>query len=87
MSVNTQKNVRVYAGPTGPTGNIQGVKIFPNFTGPTGTYKVCLQVNAAQEANGPTGWCKKVYPLASQGATGVTGVHPAIIILGYTGPA
>ena len=85
MTVNTQKLVRVLAGPTGPTGTIKGVKILAAFTGPTGTFAVWGQINAAQQALSPTGTFESVYPLA--GATGIKGEIKTVIILGYTGPA
>jgi hypothetical protein len=84
MTVNTQKLVRVLAGPTGPTGNVEGVHILPAFTGPTGLFPVWGQINAAQQASGPTGSFKEVYPLAG---TGPAGRIKTAIIPGYTGPA
>lgn len=79
MTVNTQKRVRVIAGPTGPTGTFQGVHILAAFTGPTGTYPQWAQ-------QGPTGQgiFETVYVV---GATGATGRHKTVIITGYTGPA
>ena len=85
MTVNTQKQVRVFAGPTGPTGTFEGVHILSAFTGPTGTFPVWGQINATQQAQSPTGTFKSVYPLA--GATGLTGEIKTVIIPGYTGPA
>lgn len=84
MTINTQKLVRVIAGPTGPTGRFQGVHILSAFTGPTGTFAQWGQINAAQQALGPTGTFETVYPI---GATGATGRHKTVIIPGYTGPA
>ena len=82
MTVNTQKLVRVLAGPTGPTGTIKGVRILAAFTGPTGTFPVWQQVNASQQT-GPTGTIESVY----NSGTGATGKFKTVIILGYTGPA
>lgn len=82
MSVNTQKQVRVLAGPTGPTGTMKGVHILASFTGPTGTFPVWGQVNAAQQAQSPTGTFKEIYS-----ATGPQGVRETVIIPGFTGPA
>lgn len=88
MTANLSKLVRVLAGPTGPTGNVQGVRIFANITGPTGHHKQHGQINKAQQDAGPTGLFKSVYALtAAQFATGPTGVHKTIIISGFTGPA
>lgn len=83
MTVNTQKLVRVLAGPTGP-GGLDGVRILSTFTGPTGTFAVWGQINAAQQALSPTGTFDTVY---SVGATGVPGEIKTVIIPGYTGPA
>jgi hypothetical protein len=83
MAINTQKLVRVLAGPTGPTGNVEGVHVLATFTGPTGTFAVWGQINAAQQA-GPTGLFKEVYPLTG---TGPAGRIKTVIIPGYTGPA
>lgn len=85
MAINTQKLVRVLAGPTGPTGTIQGVHILATFTGPTGTFPVWGQINGAQQAASPTGTFKSVYPLP--GPTGIKGEIKTVIIPGYTGPA
>jgi len=63
MAVNTQKNVRVLAGPTGPTGTVEGVHILSTFTGPTGTFAVWKQINAAQQAGSPPGSFKEVFSL------------------------
>lgn len=84
MAINTQKLVRVLAGPTGPTGTVEGVHILSTFTGPTGTLAVWGQVTAAQQAGGPTGTFKEVYPLAG---TGPAGIIKTVIIPGYVGPA
>jgi hypothetical protein len=81
---NTQKLVRVLAGPTGPTGTFEGVHILSAFTGPTGTFPVWGQINAAQQAAAPNGTFKSVYPLAG---TGPAGRIKTVIIPGYTGPA
>lgn len=82
MPVNTQKLVRVLAAPTGPTGTMKRVQIFTGFTGPTGTFPVWGQINAAQQAQSPTGTFEEVY----QG-TGATGTVKHVIIPGFTGPA
>lgn len=84
MTANTQKLVRVIAGPTGPTGTFEGVHILSAFTGPTGTFPVWGQINAAQQALSPTGAFKSVYPIAG---TGPAGRVKTVIIPGYTGPA
>jgi hypothetical protein len=84
MTANTQKLVRVLAGPTGPTGTVQGVHVLSNFTGPTGTFPVWGQVNAAQQAGSPTGTFKEIYALAG---TGPAGRVKTVIIPGFTGPA
>lgn len=85
MAINTQKLVRVLAGPTGPTGTMEGVHILSAFTGPTGTFAVWGQVSAAQQSSGgPTGTFKSVYPLAG---TGPAGRIKTVIIPGYVGPA
>lgn len=85
MSINTQKLVRVLAGPTGPTGNVRGVRILSAFTGPTGTFPVWGQINAAQQAGGPTGTFKEVYQVV--GPTGPAHDIKTVIIPGFTGPA
>ncbi len=84
MPINTQKLVRVLAGPTGPTGTFEGVHILSTFTGPTGTFPVWGQINAAQQALSPTGTFKSVYPIAG---TGPAGRIKTVIIPGFTGPA
>lgn len=84
MTINTQKLVRVLAGPTGPTGNVEGVHILSSFTGPTGTFPVWGQVTAVQQAGSPTGSFKEVYQLAG---TGPVGRIKTAIIPGFTGPA
>lgn len=79
-----QKQVRVIAGPTGPTGTFQGVRIFANVTGPTGLYPTWGQLA------GPTGAgiFETVYPVtAPQYAAAPTGTYKTVIIPGYTGPA
>jgi hypothetical protein len=62
-----QKQVRVIAGPTGPTGTFRGVQIFANVTGPTGLYPVWDQINPQQMGTGmagPTGGrYETVYPV------------------------
>lgn len=83
MTVNKQKLVRVLGGPTGPTGTVKGVNILATFTGPTGTYPVWGQINAAQQAQGPTGTFEEVY----NSGTGAIGKFKTVIIPGYTGPA
>lgn len=85
MTINTQKLVRVLAGPTGPTGTVRGVQILATFTGPTGTFPVWGQVTAAQQAGSPTGSFKEVYPVV--GATGPAHDIKTVIIPGYVGPA
>lgn len=82
MTVNTQKNVRVLASPTGPTGTMKGVHILATFTGPTGLFPQWKQINSSQL--GPTGTFETVYAV---GNTGATGRHLTVIIPGYTGPA
>lgn len=84
MAVNTQKEVWVLAGPTGPTGTVEGVHILATFTGPTGLFPQWAQINAAQQASGPSGTFKEIYPLAG---TGPAGRIKTVIIPGYTGPA
>ena len=84
MTVNTQKLVRVLAGPTGPTGTMKGVHILSAFTGPTGTFAVWGQINAAQQAAGPTGTFESVYNITG---TGPAGRIKTVIIPGFTGPA
>ena len=79
-----QKQVRVIAGPTGPTGTFQGVRILSTFTGPTGTFPVWEQLA------GPTGAgiFETVYPIgASAYAEAPNGIFKTVIIDGYTGPA
>jgi hypothetical protein len=85
MTVNTQKQVRVLAGPTGPTGTVEGVRILSTFTGPTGTFPVWGQINAAQQAQSPTGTFKSVYPRTPP--LSPTGTIKTVIIPGFTGPA
>ncbi len=84
MTVNTQKQVRVLAGPTGPTGTVEGVHILAAFTGPTGTFAQWKQINAAQQAGSPTGSFKEVYQRAG---TGPAGIIKTVVIPGFTGPA
>lgn len=85
------KSVRVLAGPTGPTGTFQGVRIFPNITGPTGQYPQWAQLNEQQAGTGPTGAngpFEHVYPIgATAYAQAPTGTFKTVIISGYTGPA
>lgn len=83
MTINTQKLVRVIAGPTGPTGTMKGVRILSTFTGPTGTYPVWGQINSTQL--GPTGTHETVYQVV--GATGPAHDIKTVIIPGFTGPA
>lgn len=92
MTINTQKQVRVIAGPTGPTGTFQGVRIFPNITGPTGLYPQWKQINPQQMATGTTGPTggryDSVYPISAVNyAAARTGTFKTVIINGYTGPA
>lgn len=82
MTVNTQKQVRVLAAPTGPTGTMKMVHILSAFTGPTGTFAVWGQINAAQQAGSPTGTFEQVYA-----GTGAPGTVKTVIIPGFTGPA
>lgn len=86
------KMVRVIAGPTGPTGTFEGVRIFPNITGPTGQYAQWAQINTQQMGtgmSGPTGGrYETVYPVgATAYAEAPTGTFKIVIINGYTGPA
>lgn len=83
MAVNTQKQVRVLVGPTGPTGTVKGVQILSTFTGPTGVFPQWGQMNASQQASGPTGTFEEVY----NSGTGATGKFKTVIIPGFTGPA
>jgi hypothetical protein len=85
MTVNTQKLVRVLAGPTGPTGTIKGVRIIANQTGPTGQNPLWGQVNAAQVAASPKGTFEHVYQVV--GPTGAAHDIKTVTILGFTGPA
>jgi hypothetical protein len=85
MSVNTQKQVRVLAGPTGPTGTMKGVRILSAFTGPTGTFPVWGQINSTQQAGSPTGTFEEVYSVV--GPTGAAHDIKTVIIPGFTGPA
>ena len=87
MPINTQKLVRVLAGPAGPTGTVEGVHILSAFTGPTGTFPVWGQVSAAQQAGNPTGTFKEVYRFGLTGATGPAGIIKTVIIPGFVGPA
>jgi ribosomal protein S28E/S33 len=92
MTANTQKLVRVLAGPTGPTGTVRGVRILSTFTGPTGTFPVWGQVNATQQATGATGGAKGVTGTFEEvyqviGATGAAHDIKTVIIPGFTGPA
>lgn len=85
MAVNTQKNVRVLAGPTGPTGAMQGVRVLANFTGPTGLFPQWQQLAGA---TGPTGTFETVYAVgATAYALAAKGTIKTVIIPGYTGPA
>lgn len=81
MTDGLQKTVVVLAGPTGPTGTVEGVIIHSAFTGLTGQFPQWLQ------STGPTGGIhgevKRVYPIAQ---TGPNGVHKHVIIRGYAGP-
>lgn len=87
-----QKQVRVIAGPTGPTGTFKGVRIFANLTGPTGLFSVWGQINPQQMATGMTGPTggryETVYPVGPTAyAEAPTGTFKTVIIEGYTGPA
>lgn len=84
MTVNTQKQVRILAGPTGSTGTMKGVHVLAAFTGPTGTLAQWGQINAAQQALSPTGTFEEVYTIAG---TGPAGIIKTVIITGFTGPA
>lgn len=79
MTINTQKQVVVLAGPTGPTGTFQGVNILSAFTGVTGELPTWVQ---ATGATGPNGTFKSVYNI---GPTGLTGGHKNVIINGFSG--
>jgi len=86
------KQVRVIAGPTGPTGTFRGVRIFANVTGPTGLYPQWGQINPQQMATGTTGPTgsryETVYPVGPTAyAEGATGTWKTVIIAGFTGPA
>jgi hypothetical protein len=86
------KKVRVIAGPTGPTGTFQGVRIFANITGPTGLFAQWEQVNTQEMATGPTGPAggryETVYPVNDTDYdASPTGTFKTVIINGYTGPA
>jgi hypothetical protein len=86
------KQVRVIAGPTGPTGTFRGVRIFANITGPTGLYAQWGQLNAQQMATGMTGPTgaryETVYPIGQTAyALAPTGTFETVIVAGYTGPA
>lgn len=81
MTAPNQKTVVVLAGPTGPTGNFEGVIIHSAFTGLTGQFPQWLQSTGA--TGGIHGELKRVYPLAN---TGPNGVHKHVIIKGYVGP-
>lgn len=92
MTINTQKLVRVLAAPTGPTGTMEGIRIFKNITGPTGLYPKWNQINPQQMGTGmagPTGGrYQTVWEVSSvQYAAGKTGTWKTVIINGYTGPA
>lgn len=88
MSVNDFKDVRVFAGPTGPTGTVKGVHIIANVTGGTGLFPTYNQINASQQGTfGPTGTYESVYPVDATGYAGPTGTFKTIQIVGYTGPA
>ncbi len=87
----TLKKVSVIAGPTGPTGTFEGVRIFANITGPTGLYPQWQQVNGQQMGTGMTGPTggryQTVYPVGASFANAPTGTFKTVIISGYTGPA
>ena len=85
MALADKKHVRVLAAPTGPTGTMQGVRIFANITGPSGQYAQRVQINASQI--GPTGTFETVYAVGASFANAPTGTIKTIIIPGYTGPA
>lgn len=67
------KSVIVIAGPTGPTGTFQGVRILSAFTGPTGAFAQWSQLAGF---TGPTGTFKTVYPTTDPKAK-------TVIIAGY----
>jgi len=64
---------------------MKGVHILATFTGPTGLFAQWKQINAAQQAQGPTGTFESVYQVAA--GAGATGRHKTVIIAGFTGPA
>ena len=84
MTAPINKSVRVIAAPAGPTGTHKQVNILSNFTGPTGTFPILNQINAAQQAQSPTGTFEEV---SNVGPTGAKGEIKTVIIPGYTGPA
>lgn len=77
MTVNTQKQVLIYANSMGPTGTWKGVRVYPGFTGATGQFPQWQQLAGG---TGPTGTFDNLYDIGA--ATGAKGV----IIPGYTGP-
>jgi hypothetical protein len=88
MTVNVSKIVRVLAAPTGPTGTMEGVRIFANVTGGTGQYATWGQTGPTGQAlGGPTGTFKEVYPVgATAFALAPTGTIKTVQIIGYSGP-
>ena len=80
MTLAVQKTVVVLAGPTGPTGTIQGVNILRTFTGKTGQF---AQWKQATGPTGPHGLLKRVYNVTD--GAGRTGAHKTVIIQGFVG--
>lgn len=79
------KTVRVFAGPTGPTGTMEGVRIFANITGPSGLFAKWSQIG---NDTGPTGRFQHVYPVTAPNyAAAKTGTIKTVIIQGFTGPS
>jgi hypothetical protein len=78
----SQKTLRVLpaTGPTGASGLLEKVVIYPNATGPTG-FQLPIFL---QSATGATGF-KEVVDMTA-GPTGAVGILKKITILGYTGP-
>jgi hypothetical protein len=78
------KQVRVIAGPTGPTGTFQGVRVLDAVTGASGQFAQWGQLA------GPTGAgiFETVWEVGPSGyADAPTGTFKTVIIDGYTGPA
>jgi hypothetical protein len=81
MTINTQKQVYIEKGPTGPTGTWKGVNILGAFTGPTGLFAQWKQYTGPTGASGPNGNYEHVYNI---GPTGIKGEHKTVIIPGYS---